>query len=321
MVGPGRKREAVEHVRQSLGTSERRACASLGQPRSTQRYQGSRGQADGGLIKAMRRIAVREPRAGYRSVARHLRREGWMVNVKRVHRLWKQEGLKVPAKARKRRRLGESANGAQRMRAERKNHVWSYDFVWDQTESGGRLKWLPILDEHTRECLALEVESSITAADVVHILEGIVDERGAPEFIRSDNGPEFIAQAVKTWIAERGMKTLYIEPGSPWENPYSERLTRLRLALRAAFGGLSPCGRLNSRFRDEFLNVEAFGSKLEAKVLGKQHREKYNKRRPHSSLGDLTPAEFAARCLAPLRPPACAPQDSVTNQKPQPNLS
>ena len=301
MVGPGRKREAVEHVRQSLGTSERRACASLGQPRSTQRYQGSRGQADGGLIKAMRRIAVREPRAGYRSVARHLRREGWMVNVKRVHRLWKQEGLKVPAKARKRRRLGESANGAQRMRAERKNHVWSYDFVWDQTESGGRLKWLPILDEHTRECLALEVESSITAADVVRILEGIVDERGAPEFIRSDNGPEFIAKAVKTWIAERGMKTLYIEPGSPWENPYSESF--------------------NSRFRDEFLNVEAFGSKLEAKVLGKQHREKYNKRRPHSSLGDLTPAEFAARCLAPLRPPACAPQDSVTNQKPQPNLS
>ena len=258
------------------------------------------------MIKAIRRIAGRETRAGYRSVAWYLQREGWRVNIKRIHRLWKQEGLKVPAKARKRRRLGNSANGAQRLRAERINQVWSYDFVWDQTEQGRRLKWLPILDEHTRECLALEVEYSITARAVIDILERLVQERGAPEFIRSDNGPEFIAQAIKDWIAEKGMKTLYIEPGSPWENPYSESF--------------------NSRFRDEFLNVEVFGSKLEAKVLGREHREKYNHHRPHSSLGELTPAEFAARCLAPLRPfdfveAACAPQDSVTNPKHQPNLS
>jgi transposase InsO family protein len=254
----------------------------------------------------MRRIARRETRAGYRSVARYLRREGWKVNIKRIHRLWKQEGLRVPAKTRKKRRLGDSSNGARRMRAERINHVWSYDFVWDQTDGGRRLKWLPILDEYSRECLALEVDYSITARAVIDILERLVQERGAPEFIRSDNGPEFIAQAVKAWIGEKGMKTLYIEPGSPWENPYSESF--------------------NSRFRDEFLNVEVFGSKLEAKVLGREHREKYNHHRPHSSLGDLTPAEFAARCLAPLRPfdsveAACAPQDSVINPKHQPNLS
>lgn len=306
MVGPARKREAVKHVQDRLETSERRACAGLGQPRSTQRYQGRRRSADAGLIQAMRRIAQRETRAGYRSVARYLRREGWQVNIKRIHRLWKQEGLKVPAKARKKRRLGNSANGAQQLRAERINQVWSYDFVWDQTEQGRRLKWLPILDEHTRECLALEVEYSITASAVIDILERLVHERGAPEFIRSDNGPEFIAQAIKDWIAEKGMKTLYIEPGSPWENPYSESF--------------------NSRLRDEFLNVELFGSKLEAKVLGREHREKYNHRRPHSSLGDLAPAEFAARCLAPLRPfdfveAAYAPQDSVINPKHQPNLS
>jgi transposase InsO family protein len=185
MVGPTRKREAVKRAQDRLGTSERRACASLGQPRSTQRYQGRRGEADAGLIKAIRRIARQETRAGYRGVTRYLRREGWPVNVKRVHRLWKQEGLKVPAKPRKRRRLGESANGAQRRRAERINHVWSYDFVWDQTECGRQLKWLPILDEHTRECLALEVETSITSGDVVRILERIVEQRGAPEFIRS----------------------------------------------------------------------------------------------------------------------------------------
>jgi len=306
MVGPARKREAVQHVRDRFGTSERRACRSLGQPRSTHRYKGRRPRADEDLIKAIRRIARSEPRAGYRGVARYLKREGWRVNIKRIHRLWKQEGLKVPAKARKRRRLGNPEHGTQRLRAERINHVWSYDFVWDQTEQGRQLKWLPIVDEHTRECLALEVEYSIPARRVIDILERVVEERGAPEFIRSDNGPEFIARAVKAWIEKKGMKTIYIEPGAPWENPYSESF--------------------NSRFRDEFLNLEAFASKLEAKVLGREHREKYNHSRPHSSLGDLTPAEFAARCLTPLRPldfvePACAPQDSALNPKNQPNLS
>jgi len=295
MVGPARKREAVAHVRERLATSERRACRTLGQARSTQRYKPLSRDRDAVLLQAVRRIALREPRAGYRSVTRYLKREGWEVNVKRVHRLWKQEGLKVPAKTRKRRRLGESANGTQRRRAERINQVWSYDFIFDQTENGGRLKWLPILDEFTRECLSLEVESSLTAQDVIMSLERLIEKRGAPEFLRSDNGPEFIAKAVKNWIARQGFQTLYIEPGAPWENAYSESF--------------------NARFRDEFLNRELFSSKLEAKVLGKEHREKYHHRRPHSSLGILTPAEFAARCLAPLRPTACAAPDSETNPK------
>ena len=210
---------------------------------------------------------------------RHLVREGWDVNLKRVHRIWKKEGLRVLPKARKKRLMGNSENGTQRLQAERINHVWSYDFVFDQTESGGRLKWLPVLDAFTRECLSLEVERSMTSGDVIEILDELVARRGVPEFIRSDNGPEFVDNAVKDWIAGKGFKTLFIEPGSPWQNCYSESF--------------------NARFRDEFLKVESFASLLEAKVLGGEHRDKYNHRRPHSSLGDLTPIEFAAACLNP----------------------
>jgi putative transposase len=159
------------------------------------------------------------------------------------------------------------------------------------------LKWLPIVDEFSREALSLEVARSITAQDVVKDLDRLVSQRGAPEFIRSDNGPEFAARAVKDWIAARGFQTAFIEPGSPWQNAYSESF--------------------NSRFRDEFLNLELFGSLLEAKVLGEAHRYKYNHQRPHSSLGDLTPAEYASRCPSPLRPPACAPKDSETQHEPE----
>lgn len=164
---------------------------------------------------------------------------------------------------------------------------WKSEYGGMKTDA---LKWLPVLDEYTRECLSLEVDRSITARDVVETLEKLLEERRAPESIRSNNGPEFIANAVKEWIAERGMKTLFIEPGAPWQNPYSESF--------------------NARFRNEFLNVELFSSLLEAKVLGREHREKYNHLRPHSSLGILSPAEFGARCLATLRPTASAPQDS-----------
>jgi transposase InsO family protein len=258
-------------------------------------------EKDASLVRSMHRIAARERRAGYRTVFRYLRREGWVVNKKRVHRLWKQEGLRVPQQTRKRRRLGQSAAGEKRRRAERINHVWSYDFIFDETERGGRLKWLPVVDEYTRECLSLEVDRSITARDVVETLEKLVEDRGAPEFIRSDNGPEFVADAVKEWIALKGMKTIFIDPGAPWQNPYIESF--------------------NSRFRNEFLNVELFSSLLEAKVLGREHREKYNHHRPHSMLGILTPAEFGARCLAPLRPTASAPQGSVQTPTTQPNLS
>lgn len=212
---------------------------------------------------------------GYRTAAAVLRQEGWDVNNKRVHRIWKKEGLKVPARRPKKRRRGGRGRSA-KLRAQRMNHVWSYDFIFDQTDDGGRLKWLNLVDEYTREALAIEVGRSLTAAEVVAVLERVVSERGMPEFIRSDNGPEFVAGAVKEWIARRGFLTSFIDPGSPWQNPFVESF--------------------NSRFRDEFLNVEVFGSLVEARFLGEEHRHKHNQRRPHSSLGGLTPAQFASRC-------------------------
>ena len=206
-----------------------------------------------------------------------LRREGWLVNKKRVHRLWRKEGLKVPDKQHKRRRLtilGPSENGCTRRKAERINHVWSYDFVMDETEDGRRLKMMPVVDEYSRECLSIEVERSITAEDVVETLSSLFDRRGEPDFIRSDNGPEFIAKAIKRWLEASGVKTLYIEPGSPWENAYSETFI--------------------SRFSDELLKREVFADLFEAKVLVEDYRDYYNHHRPHSALGYQTPAEFAA---------------------------
>ena len=205
------------------------------------------------------------------------------MNRKRIQRLWRQEGLRVPQAQRKRRRLGSSENGSQRLRAGYKNHVWCYDFVMDQTEDGGRLKMLPILDEYTREAHAIMTERSITAEDVVEQLAYLFKVHGEPEFLRSDNGPELIANAVKEWLATFGVKTLYIEPGSPWENAYSESF--------------------NSRFRDELLNRELFTSLTEAKVLIEQYRIAHNHERPHSSLCWRTPAEFAAGLDANGRAP------------------
>ena len=279
MVGPARKREAVVHLEDKFQVSQRRACRSLAQPRSTQRYAGRQNGKDAVLVADLRRFAIRHPRAGYRMAHRHLRREGGKANLKRVQRLWRQEGLRVPRKQNKKRRVGSTEAGSQRQRATQINEVWCYDFVFDQTQDGRRLKWLPICDEFTRESIALEVERRMEAADVVRVLEAAIAARGcAPKYIRSDNGPEFVARAVRDWIALKGFETLYIKPGSPWQNAYSESF--------------------NSRMRDELLNVESFGSLLEAKVLGKAWRETYNQQRLHSSLGYRPPAEFAQQCLA-----------------------
>lgn len=207
--------------------------------------------------------------------ARQLRRNGQRVNVKRVQRVWRLEGLRVPRRQHKKRRLGNAQGGSQGLRATRINEVWCYDFVFDQTEDGRRLKWLPICDEFTRESVALEVERRMESADVVRVLAAAVAQRRAPKYIRSDNGPEFIAKKVRDWIAAQGFETRYIEPGSPWQNAYSESF--------------------NSRRRDELLNVESVGSLTEAKVLGKEWRESYNHQRLHSSLDYQPPAEFA-RC-------------------------
>jgi len=305
-VSPERKREAVLHLQESFAASERRACRVIKQPRATQRYRGRRQEKDAPLVAALRRVSRARPRAGYRMAVAHLRREGWEVNAKRVQRLWRQEGLKVPRRQRKRRHLGHSGNAVSQRQATRVNEVWSYDFVFDQTEDGRRLKWLPVCDEFSRESVALEVARRMEAKDVIAVLEQAVAERGAPAYIRSDNGPEFIAKAVRDWIGERGFSTLYIEPGSPWENAYSESF--------------------NSRFRDEFLNREAFGSLLEAKVLGREYQQDYNLRRPHSGIAYQTPAEFAQRCLAAasatLQPPQGSAQSPTLNQPvTEPNLS
>ena len=262
------------HVQKKMNVSERRACRVLEQPRSSQRYVSTKVGKDAALVERMVALSRENPRYGYRRVWALLRREGWEVNKKRVQRLWREAGLRVPAKERKRRRLGTSENGCTRRRAKYIDHVWSYDFAMDTTQDGRRLKVMPVVDEYSRECLALQMERSITAEDVVETLARLFTERGEPAYIRSDNGSEFTAEARKRWLAASGIETLYIEPGAPWENAYSETFI--------------------SRMRDELLNREVFANLKEAKVLAKDYRDHYNQERPHGALGYLTPMEFAA---------------------------
>ncbi len=209
-----------------------------------------------------------------------MRQEGLRVNPKRGPRLWREEGLKVPRQQSKQRRLGASANGGQRRVATRPGEVWSCDFVSDQTSDGRRLKFLCVVDEFTRECLALEVRRSFRAKEVIAVLVGLIALRGTPAHLRSDNGPEFVAKAVQAWLKTHAVGPLYIAPGSPWENAYVESF--------------------NSRLRDEHLNREEFASLLEAEVLATGWRRDYNEARPHSSLEYLAPAVFAARWRAPV---------------------
>lgn len=268
----------VAQVGQRLEVSQRRACQVLSQPRGTQRYQPRRVDEDKALVGDMKRLSRLHPRYGYRRITALLRTEGWTVNRKRVYRLWRQEGLKVPGRKGKHKRLGDSENSCLRQRAEHINHVWSYDFVTDQTQDGRRLKLLVVLDEYTRESLTIEVARRLKAPEVIATLEYLFAIRGAPEYLRSDNGPEFVAAAIQQWLKDSGVHTLYIAPGSPWENAYIESF--------------------NSRLRDELLNVEVFGNLREAQVLVEDYRRRYNHHRPHSSLNYATPAAFAAACLA-----------------------
>ena len=262
-------------MQKTFKLSERRACQAIDQPRSTQRYSGKRAGIDEALASRMSELSRENPRYGYRRVWALLRREGWGVNKKRVLRLWRKQGLKVPQKQHKSRRLvGSGENGVTKRRAEYPNHVWSYDFAMDSTEDGRRLKVMPVVEEYTRECLSLEAERSIKAEDVITTLHRLFIERGEPDYIRSDNGPEFIAGAIKEWLAVSGVKTLYIEPGAPWENAYSETFI--------------------SRLRDELLERELFVNLKEAQVLLEDYRRHYNHHRPHGALGYLTPMEFAA---------------------------
>jgi putative transposase len=257
-----------------LGLSERRACQITGQHRSTQRHEPLVADDDAALRDRLREISRERPRWGYRRAHATLCERGWQVNRKRVQRLWREEGLRVSLRRRKRQRLGNSTVPAKRLVAKHPDNVWALDFQFDQTADGRILKLLHVVDEFTREALAIECRRRIDADATVAVLDRIVAQRGgAPQFIRCDNGPELTANALKDWCRFSRAGSAYIEPGSPWQNAYVE-----------SFG---------SRVRDELLSIELFSCLAEAKVMVADWREDYNEHRPHSALGMQAPARFA----------------------------
>jgi len=260
------------HVRQRLGVSERHACRVLGQSRATQRRVKKVRSDEAALRRDVVRLAGRY---GYRQITNLLRIEGWRVNHKRVERIWRAEGLKVPKRQPKRGRLWLNAGSCIRLRPLYAGHVWSYDFVSTRTHDGRPLKLLTVLDEYTRECMAIEVRRSMKAHHVLEALADLFATHGAPKHLRSDNGPEFTAKLVRSWLARVGVQTLFIEPGSPWENGYNESF--------------------NGKLRDEFLNGEIFYTLREASVLVEQWRRLYNTVRPHSACGGQPPAPVAIK--------------------------
>ena len=265
----------VQELRQKLNVSERRACKALGQPRSTQRYECRFAEDEPQLVNRIIELACQYGRYGYRRIHELLRREDWWINHKRVERIWRQEGLKVPRKQPKRRRLWLNDGSCIRLRPEYRDHVWSYDFMSGRTEDGRSYKMLNIIDEYTRECLSIDVARKLKSDDVLDRLTQLFVFRGVPDYIRSDNGSEFTAKAVRDWLGRLGVETLYIEPGSPWENGYVESF--------------------NGKLRDELLNGEIFDTLYEAKVLIERWRREYNEFRPHSALGYQPPAPEAFR--------------------------
>jgi len=256
-----------------LHISQRRACQVLGQARSTQRRNPYVGAEEERLTKDIISLATKYGRYGYRRITALLNSDSWNVNHKRVERIWRREGLKVPKKQPKRGRLWLNDGSCIRLRPEHRDHVWSYDFVKSRTEDGRAFRILTMIDEFTRECLAMLVSRRITSQDVIDQLFQLFVLRGIPEYLRSDNGPEFTARAIRKWLAKIGVKTLFIEPGSPWENGYIESF--------------------NGKLRDELLNREVFSTLTEAKVLIEEWRREYNGFRPHSSLGYRPPAPEA----------------------------
>jgi len=260
----------VVHLQDKLGISERRACRVVGQHRSTQRKVALVREDEERLTEAIIRLATQYGRYGYRRITALLRAEGWRVNAKRVQRIWRREGLKVPRRHSKRGRLWLADGSCLRLMPSWPNHVWSYDFVHDRTHDGRPFRMLTVIDEHTRTCLAIVVARRLTADDVLQCLTELFVQHQPPDHIRSDNGAEFTAKAVRAWLGRIGVKTLYIEPGSPWENGYNESF--------------------NGKLRDELLNGEIFYTVQEAKVLIERWRQHYNTVRPHSSLGYRPPA-------------------------------
>ncbi|MGP8105920.1 MAG: IS3 family transposase [Desulfobaccales bacterium] len=274
VLSPTCRRQCIEHVRKALPVSERRVCGVLGQPRVTQRYRATEPDDEVGLTAAIIGYATQYGRYGYRRILAFLRSDGWLVNHKRMERIWRQEGLKVPQEQPKRSRLWLTDGSCVRLRPCWPNHVWSYDLVMARTHDGKVFRMLTIIDEYTRKCLAIEVSRRFDADAVLCRLMELFVSRDPPDYIPSDNGPEFTARAVREWLSRVGVKTLYIEPGSPWENGYNESF--------------------NGKLRDELLNGEIFYTLKEAQILIERWWREYNMVRPHSSLGYKSPAEHQA---------------------------
>lgn len=282
MVSPTSRRRAVAHVQQMFHISERRACRVLGQHRSVQQYRPAKGpkQAEDARIAVrLHELAAQHPRYGYRRMWALLRREGFAVNRKRVQRLWHQEGLKVPQHPRQRRAVGHSTASVVNSPPIHKNDVWCWDFSHSTDAFGRPLKWLSLVDEFTREGLAVHVERSITADDALDVLRDVFVVCGVPKRLRSDNGPEFIAHAMQQFLQAAMVGTLYIEPGSPWQNGYAESF--------------------NSKLKDELIHTEVIDDLKHAKQLARDWLREYNEFRPHSSLNYLTPAAYAATLEGP----------------------
>jgi transposase InsO family protein len=289
MVSPSAKRRALQWVEEEGLGSKAQACRALGLNRSTAYRLPQASPRSRRLREQIVETSRKHPRYGYRRVNALIKRAGEVINEKRTQRVRRQEGLKVSKRQRKMKRLGTST--ALRQQAQRAHQVWSWDFVHDQTENGSPLRLLTLIDEYTRQCLAIHVAWSIRAVDVIGVVEEAMKRYGVPEHIRSDNGPELIAYAIEDWMKRRRIGSLYINPGSPWENGHIESF--------------------HDKLRDECLNREVFGSLAEAKVVVESWRSEYNQQRPHSSLGYQTPEEFAARAQTALRPTASAPSERI----------
>ena len=276
-MSPARRRDAVRFLVGRRRVSERRACQVVGQHRSTQRYEPQPAELELRLVKRMNELAATHPRYGYRRVWALLRSEGFHVNRKRVERLWRLEGLRVPprrSQASGKKAQGTAENASWNRPATRPNEIWSYDFMSSVTRDGRSLRILNVVDEHTRIAVGCRVARSIGARDVIGELERLFQQRGKPAVLRSDNGREFIAASLADWLAGQGVQTAFIEKGSPQQNPFVERF--------------------NGTMRDELLNGEEFDSLLEARVVIANWIDRYNSERPHRGLGMMTPLQYAA---------------------------
>jgi len=268
MVSAHVRRQQVAFVCER-GVSQRRACALMSVARSTIRYESRLVAKDTFVVAAMRELSAQYPRYGYRRIHVFLSRKGHVMSLDRAHRIWRQYGLQVP---RKRPRKRVAASRPRPLAASDANQVWAYDFVYDACANGQQLKCLTVIDEYTRECLAIDVCGSIRSARVIDLLSRLVSTHGAPRYLRSDNGPEFVSTAVLRWLTQASIDTAHIDPGKPWQNGSNESF--------------------NGKFRDECLSMQWFKNRVDAKILIENFRREYNEIRPHSSLGQLTPIQF-----------------------------